>query len=89
MKQWTVKQGTKARLINVDDGSEQPFEVRRDMVFSKRDIVFDPVSQHELTGRVVTEYGFKSGNIKQRLKYVLVVSLLDVGVVDDEEDEDN
>lgn len=86
MKQWKIKQGTPARLVNIETGTEQPFEVRHDMVFVKKDIVFDPVSEHETSGRVITEYGFKSGNLKQRLKYVLVVGMLSVEVSDDEED---
>ena len=86
MKQWKIKQGTTARLVNVETGTEQSFEVRKDMAFVKKDIVFDPVSEHEASGRVITEYGFKSGNLKQRLKYVLVVGMLNVEVETDEED---
>jgi hypothetical protein len=80
MKQYIVKQGAQCRLVDTLIGTERPFVTTQDNTFVKGDIVFDPVTWFKDHNEVISEYGFRSGDVRQRARYILVVPMVDVGV---------
>jgi hypothetical protein len=73
MKQFFVKMGTLCRLVDVISGTEQPYSTSHDNTFTRDDVVFDPVAWLVDHKEVISEYGFRSGDVRQRARYVLVV----------------
>jgi hypothetical protein len=80
MKQFFVKSGVVCRLVDVPAGTERPYVTTHDNTFVSGDIVFDPVNWLKEHKEVISEYGFRSGDVRQRARYVLVVPMVHVEV---------
>ena len=80
MKHFHVKQDTPCRLVDTYKQMESPFTTTKDNTFDSKDLVFDPVSWLKDHGQVINEYGFRSGDVQQRARYILVVPMVHVEV---------